>query len=187
MSTQKRPTYAILGSKKNPVRFSYAHVFKPVSVDSNSEPKFSVAILISKKDKETIETIKRAVEAAKELGKSSWGGKIPANLKTPLRDGDVERPDDENYAGMYFLNASSKNKPGIVDEDRNDVLDAEDFYSGCYGRVSVNFYPFNVSGNRGVAAGLNNLQKLRDGDRLSGGPSASDDFGDDYDDSDDLM
>jgi hypothetical protein len=161
------------------VRFSYAHVFEPSAISEGDDKKYSVSILIPKKDLETLAKVKKAVEAAKQGGKGKWNGKIPPVLKLPLRDGDAERPDDEAYEGMMFLNASSKNKPGIVDENTDPVMSKDDFYSGCFGRASVNFYAFNVSGNKGIAVGLNNLQKLEDGDRLSGGPSAADDFGSD--------
>ncbi|ARW39033.1 hypothetical protein BUN12_2333 [Bacillus amyloliquefaciens] len=158
------------------VRFSYLHAFQPHAIEEGQEPKYSTAILIPKTDKDTLRKIKAAVEAAKEAGKSKWGGKIPANLKTPLRDGDEERPDQEEYAGCYFLNASSKTKPGIVDRNLNHIIDSEELYSGCYGRVSINFYAFNTAGNKGIACGLNNIQKLEDGDYLGGRSRAEDDF-----------
>ena len=174
------------------VRFSYAHVFEPSAAEEGQDKKYSVSLLIPKDDTETIEKIEAAVKEATAEGKAKFGGKIPIKLKLPLRDGDEEREDDENYKGMMFVNATSKNKPGIVDEELKKIVqdpdsvgaDMEDvskeqFYSGCFGRASVNFYAFNVAGNKGVACGLNNLQKMEDGDRLSGGPSAEDDFGDD--------
>jgi hypothetical protein len=159
------------------VRFSYANVFEPKAAQEGGEPKYSVSILIPKEDKKTLKKIAKAIEAAKEAGKAKFGGKIPNNLKLPLRDGDEEREDDAAYEGMMFINANSTNKPGIVDKDVNPILDREDFYSGCYGKASVNFYAFNVSGNKGIACGLNNLQFLEDGERLAGGSSAEDDFG----------
>ena len=159
------------------VRFSYAHVFEPQQIDENSKPKYSVAIIIPKKDKKLIAIIEKAVESAAEEGKAKFGGKVPANLKKPLRDGDIERPDDENYENAMFLNANSDRRPGLVDEDVNPILNREDFYSGCYGRAAINFYAFSVSGNKGIACGLNNLQKLEDGEKLSGGASAEEDFG----------
>ena len=171
--SKENPTKVVTGK----VRFSYANVFEPRSIDGGKE-KYSVAILVPKKDKTTLGDIQDAVDAAAEVGKTSkYGGKIPANLKLPLRDGDQEKPDDENYAGMMFMNASSDRKPGLVDADLNPILDREEFYSGCYGRASVNFYPFNTNGNRGVACGLNNLQKMVDGDRLAGGSTPEADFG----------
>ena len=99
-------------------------------------------------------------------------------LKKPLRDGDDEKPDDENYSGMMFLNASSVRRPGVLGPDKNPIFEKDEFYSGCWGKASLNFYAFSVSGNKGVAAGLNNLIKLEEGDNLGGGASsAADDFG----------
>lgn len=164
------------------VRFSYAHVFEPAAIEEGQEKKYSVAIIIPKSNKKLIAKIKEAIEAAIEEGKAKFGGKIPATLKKPLRDGDEERPDDEAYKNAYFINANSARKPGVVDENLDPIIDKDEFYSGCYGRASINFYAFNVSGNKGVACGLNNLQKLADGERLSGGSTAEEDFGDFADD-----
>jgi hypothetical protein len=169
------------------VRFSYAHLFKPVAVSEGQDPKYSVCLLIPKSDKETLRKIKAAVDAAKQLGASLWGGKIPNNLKTPLRDGDEERPDQEEYAGCYFLNATSKQKPGVVDRAKQEVMDSTEVYSGCYGRASLNFYPFSQAGNKGIACGLNNIQKLEDGDFLGGRSRAEDDFDDAYADDENYL
>lgn len=159
------------------VRLSYAHLFEPTAIDESQEKKYSVCLLIPKNDKETLGKIKKAIEKAKEQGKSKWGGKIPANLKLPLRDGDEERAEDHpEYAGHYFVNCSSKQKPGIVDKNLNPILDSEEVYSGCYARASINFYPFDKAGNRGIACGLNNIQKIRDGEYLGGRSRAEDDF-----------
>lgn len=170
------------------VRLSYANLFVAAAVNEGEEKKFSVSLLIPKSDKATIAKIEAAIDAAKEAGKSKWGGKIPTKgLKLPLRDGDEDRPDDDAYAGHYFINASSKTKPGVVDKDLQPVLDQEEVYSGCYGRASINFYPFDAKGNKGVAAGLNNVQKLKDGDPLSGKSRAEDDFAEAVDDDDDFL
>ena len=171
------------------VRFSYAHVWEPVANEEGGKAKYSVALLIPKSDKKTVAAIHAAVEAAKQQGKvSKFGGKIPANLKLPLRDGDEERPDDEVYANNYFVNASAATKPGIVDRNRNAIMDKDEFYSGCYGVASVNFYPFTMSGNKGVACGLNNLMKLADGEPLGRRLSAEDDFAEiNIDDESDLL
>jgi hypothetical protein len=164
------------------VRFSYVHIFQPHAVDANQEAKFSMVILIPKSDKKTLRKIKAAIDEAKELGKPKWGGKIPAALKLPLRDGDEERPDQDEYANGYFINCISKTKPGIVDRNTQEILDSSEVYSGCYGRVSVNFYPFAVSGNKGIACGLNNIQKLSDGEFLGGRSKPEDDFSEEWDD-----
>lgn len=166
------------------VRASYAHVFKPHSSIEGAEAKYSICLLVPKKDKFGIAAIKEAIEAAMVQGMPKWNTKNaanfkrPANLKNPLRDGDLERPDDENYAGCYFINASSKMKPQVIDRDKNEIPDPDDFYSGCYCRASINFYPFSQAGNNGVGAGLNNLQKLADGERLGSRMDATSEFDD---------
>lgn len=157
-------------------RFSYVHVWEPESING-SDPKYSLSVLIPKSDTKTINAIKKAVEAAIEMGKTSkFGGKVPANLKLPLRDGDEDRPDDEVYAGHFFVNATSKTRPGIVDKGCNPIMDSTEVYSGCYGYASLTFFPFNTNGNKGIACGLNNLMKTADGDPLGGRSKAEDDF-----------
>lgn len=161
------------------VRFSYVHVFKPEAIEEGQDKKYSCAILIPKKDKATLKKIEAAIEKAKENGKSDkFGGKIPANLKTPLRDGDEERPDDEAYKGMMFLNANAKNQPGVVNAQREPIIDETEFYSGCWGHASITLYPYNVNGSKGVAAGLNNVMKTKDDTNLGGRVSAEADFAD---------
>ena len=170
-----------------PCRISFANIWEPKAINGGDE-KYSVSCLIPKSDKKTLARIQKAVEAAKEDGKTrKWGGKIPPNLKLPLRDGDIDRPDDENYEDCYFLNASSKDAPQVVDRKVNPVLDPMMVYSGCYCNVSVNFYAFNANGNRGVAAGLGNIQFVRDGERLSGKASADADFDALEDDDEDVL
>lgn len=162
------------------VRFSYLHAFVPSSVEEGGVKKYSASLLIPKNTKEgkkTIAAIEAVVEFLKEEFKTKNKGKLPANFKTPLRDGDEERGDDPNYEDCMFVNASSLQKPGVVDADLNPIMDADEFYSGCYGNASLNFYLFDKSGNRGIACGLNNLRKTKDGDNLGGGRSnAADDF-----------
>lgn len=158
------------------VRLSYAHLFEPYASRATDTPKYSVCLLIPKSDTVTVEKIKKAVEAATETGKSSkWGGKVPKALKTPLRDGDEEREAPE-YKNHYFINANSNQAPGVVDVSLNKIIDPAEVYSGCYAHVSVSFYPFSVGGNNGVGCGLNNVQKIADGERLAGKPAAEADF-----------
>ena len=149
------------------IRMSYAYFFTPREAKDGKKAKYGLSVLIPKTDITTLKKIKAAVDAAKEIGRTkNWGGKLPPMLKLPLRDGDEERPDSPEYAGHYFFNANSDRKPGIVDKDLNAILDPTEVYSGCYGRVAVNFYPFNNEGSKGIAAGLNNVQKLADGEPL---------------------
>lgn len=164
------------------VRFSFCNIFTAKAGQDGGEPKYSTAILIPKSDKETVRKIKAAIEAAKVAGTAKLGGKIPANLKQPLRDGDIEKEDDPNYAGHYFLNCNNKRKPGIVDRERNEILDPNEVYSGCYGRVNITFYAFNVPTQKGIACALNHVQKLEDGEALDGRVSVDEAFGDDFED-----
>ena len=159
-----------------PCRISFANIWQAKSINGGEE-KYSVSCLVPKSDKKTLARLHNAIEAAKEAAKNKkWSGKIPPNLKLPLRDGDIERPDDENYAGMMFFNATSKDAPQIVDRKVQPILDPMECGSGDYCNVSCNAYGFSASGNRGVAIGLQNIQLIRHGERLSGKTSASSDF-----------
>ena len=184
----KNPTKVVTG--KNTV-FSYLTVNEPKTPLGGGTPKYSVSLIIPKSDTTTIAKIRNAIRAAYDegQGKLRGGGKsVPAleDLKTPLRDGDRERKGDEAYANCYFINANSTTKPGVVDANLNPILDTSELYSGIIGRASINFYAYNSNGNRGIAAGLNNLQKLYDGTPLGGHSRAEDDFAD-LDDDDDFL
>ena len=183
MSKFVNPTKVITGVN---TRWSYVNAWEPKSINGGA-PKYSVSLIIPKSDTKTIEKIQAAIEAAYEEGQGKLKGNgksVPALsvLKTPLRDGDAERPDDEAYADSYFVNANSGTAPGIVDADRNPIIDRSEVYSGVYGRASINFYAFNSNGNKGIACGLNNLQKIRDGEPLGGKTRAEDDFATEDDD-----
>ena len=158
-------------------RLSYFHGWEPTSINGGPE-RYSVSVLIPKDDKETVKAINDAVDAAIEEGIAKFGGKKPNKvaIKLPLRDGDTER-EDEAYAGHWFINANSKTAPQIVDKAVKPILDRDEVYSGCYARVSLNFYAFNSNGNKGIACGLGNIQKIRDGESLGGKTTAADDFG----------
>ena len=172
------PTKVVTGV----VRLSYANVWEPKSINGGAE-KYSVSLIIPKADTKTLGAIQKAIDSAIEEGRGKFGGKVPskATLKLPLRDGDVDRPDDEAYTNCYFINANSSSAPEIVDKSLNPVLNRSEVYSGVYARVSINFYAFNSNGNRGIACGLGNIQKVRDGEPLGGKASAADDFASDYD------
>ena len=183
MSKFVNPTKVITGVN---TRWSYVNAWEPKSINGGA-PKYSVSLIIPKSDTKTIEKIQAAIQAAYEEGQGKLKGNgksVPALsvLKTPLRDGDAERSDDEAYADSYFVNANSGTAPGIVDADRNPIIDRSEVYSGVYGRASINFYAFNSNGNKGIACGLNNLQKIRDGEPLGGKTRAEDDFATEDDD-----
>lgn len=183
MSKNTNPMKVITGPE---TRWSYANVWEAKSINGGT-PKFSVSLIIPKSDTRTLDKIKAAIEAAYKEGEGKLKGNgktIPplSSIKQPLRDGDVERPDDEAYANSYFINANSATAPGIVDSNLDPILDRSEVYSGVYGRASINFYAFNSNGNKGIACGLNNLQKIRDGESLGGKSRAEDDFATDVDD-----
>ena len=177
------PTKVITGVK---TRWSYANVWQAKSINGGT-PKYSVSLIIPKSDTKTVTAVKNAIQAAYDEGQSKLKGNsksVPAltAIKTPLRDGDAERPDDEAYKDSYFINANSATAPGIVDAGSNPIIEHSEVYSGVYGRASINFYAFNSNGNRGIACGLNNLQKISDGEPLGGKTRAEDDFADEDED-----
>lgn len=172
------------------VRASYVSVFYAKGVEG-AEPKYSTSLIIPKENKALVAQIEQAIKNAFNYGKTTLGANAKLEkIKTPLRDGDEERPDDEAYKNAYFINASCKTKPGvsvfkgtkIVDGKKQNIIEAldneEEMYSGCYVYASVNFYAYNTSGNKGIAAGLNNLLKVADGEPLGGRISAEADFSD---------
>lgn len=158
------------------VRLSYPALFEPKSING-SEPKYSASLIIDKDDKVTLDKYKAALAQATEDGTPKFkNGKVPANLKKPLRDGDTDREEDPAYEGKFFLNANSNRKPQCVDQRKNKIEDPEDLYPGCYVRASVTLFAFNSNGNQGIAVGLNNIQKWSEGEPLAGGSTAADDF-----------
>ena len=161
-------------------------VWEPKSING-STPKYSVSLIIPKSDKVTVQKVKAAIEAAYAEGEAKLKGNgksVPplSSLKNPLRDGDIDRPDDAAYANAFFVNANSATAPGIVDANCNPVINRTEVYSGVFGRASISFYAFNSNGNRGIACGLNNLQVLSDGEPLGGRASAESDFATDDED-----
>ena len=184
MSKNVNPMKVITGPR---TRWSYVNAWEPKAINGGT-PKYSVSLIIPKDDKETVNKINAAIEAAYKDGESKLKGNgktVPPMkaIKLPLRDGDEERPDDPVYAGCYFVNANNNTAPGIVDADKNEITNHSEVYSGVYGRASINFYAFNTNGNKGIACSLNNLQKIADGEHLGGKSTAADDFDEeDYDD-----
>lgn len=169
---KKNNTKVVTGT----VRLSYEHVWEPASINGGEE-KYSASLIIPKSDTATVNAIQKAVDAAIEEGLAKFGGKKPnkAAIKLPLRDGDAER-EDEAYQNSFFVNANSRTAPQIVDRSVQPILDRNEVYSGCYIRASISFYAFNSTGNKGIACGLNNIQKIRDGEPLGGHANAADDF-----------
>ncbi len=172
-----------------PCRLSYTHVFDKYAPDGDtSTGKYMTNVLIPKDEKETVKAIQQAIEAAKKSAiVSKWGGKEPKKLDLPMRDGDEK--DDDIYEDHFYLNAKSTTRPGIVDRKKVPIADEEEVYSGCWCIVSVTFFGYDTSGNKGIACGLNNLMKFKDDEHLGGRVSADTDFADvnlDEDDDEDL-
>ena len=187
------PTTKVVNSKSELVRFSYAHVFEPHAIDENSTPKYSCSILIPKDgSNDFLKAIDKAIELAIKEGieKNHFTAKDVKSpkFKMPLKDGDEEKEDDEAYQGMYFVNANAQKKPGVKGTEKDEfdnlisLVSEEEFYSGCWGRASITFFAYGKkTPSKGIGCALNHVQKIKDGDRLSGGASAEADFGDDLD------
>lgn len=167
-------------------RLSYVHLFKPYEAMQGQEEKFSVTILVPKSDTDTMARIHAAIEAAKQKGTAEkWNGVCPPIVPTPVYDGDGVRPSDgmpfgEECKGHWVFTASAKADypPEVVDKMGNPIINQSEVYSGMYGRVNVNFFPYSFSGKKGIGCGLGPVQKLEDGETLSGGHvSAAQAFG----------
>lgn len=163
------------------VRLSYANLVTPRSSKPGADPKYSVTLLIPKSDNATKVDIDNSIRAAYEDGVSKkWGGAHP-QAKVIVHDGDGIRqsglPYGDECKGHWVLTASTKNKPQVVGIDNIKCeLAPQDIYSGMYARVTINFYAYDTEGSKGVACGLGNVLKTRDGEPLSGGASAASDF-----------
>ena len=167
------------------VRLSYAHLFKPYAMQPGQEEKFSTTILLPKSDTATKARIDAAIEAAKQKGAAgNWNGVIPPVVPDPIWDGDGVKQDGTEFGpaakGHWVFTArSNKDRaPEVVDRNGNPIINQSEIYSGVYGRVNVEFYPYNFQGKKGVGCSLGPVQKLRDGEALGGAaPSAAAAFG----------
>ena len=173
-------------------RLSYVNVFTPKLMPDGLTEKYSVTLLIPKKDKATLKKMDDAIEAAKNVYKTkNPGKKLPANLQTTIHDGDGERPSGGDFGpeckGCMVLTVTSRNKPVVVGADKAPLTDPQEVYSGCYGRAVLNFYVYDTAGSIGVTAGLNGIMKLEDGEPLAGGVVTDSDWDDDFEDDDDLL
>lgn len=167
------------------VRFSYVNIFEPKADNNGDNPKYSITLLIPKSDTVTMGKIKEAINEAREnFCKRNGASALPAKPNNTLHDGDGVRENGDPYGpeckGCYVITVSSKLKPNIVDNFRNDITEATEVYSGCYGRASINFYGYNRNGKKGISAGLLAIQKLHDGEPLGGNFGSADDFDDDF-------
>ena len=157
-------------------RLSFVNVFEPKAVKEGDVPKYSLTAIIPKSDVKTVEAIKAAIKAAAEAGaQKHFGGRIPTNVNHTFKDGDTEVDDlgelknikYPEYKGNYYIRLSSKNKPRVLDANRQEIIDPTEIYSGVYGKVSMTFFAYSGDGRRGVSASLNNVMKTRDGEPLT--------------------
>lgn len=168
--------------KTDKVRFLYTHLFEKFENQLSHKSAYSTIILIPKTDTGTVDAINAAIKAAIDEGKSRNVLKRTTNLRLPLRDGDEK--DNELFHDCWYMNIASQYQPDIVDRRGNAITNPDEVYSGMYGRVSMNFYAYSAAGNAGISAGLGNVQKLADGERLGGRSSAKTDFEDSISDDD---
>lgn len=177
---QNNPTKCLTGE----VRLSYTHLGQPYSGNNGGEPKYSATLLIPKEDTTTEADIRAAINAAYEQGvKDKWKGMRPQMRYPVIYDGDGVRmngtPFGEECKGHWVVTASSKQKPQCVHiSNVHAELLPTDVYSGMYARVTINFFPYDSNGSRGVGCGLGNVCKTRDGEPLSGHANAESDFAD---------
>lgn len=174
------------------VRMSYVHVFEPREGLDGGAAKYGVTLLIPKSNKKLIKQIEKGIEAAIAAGVEKFGKKFPKNPTTTFYDGDEAENVGEEYEDHMFLRCSSKNKPGVIKKapagsaaNTIELTDESEFYSGCYGKASVVFGPYDANGKKGVTCFINNLLFTNDGERLAGGASAESDFEDELEDFDD--
>ena len=162
-------------------RVAFPAVFRPKHNDLSNKDEYSVVALFPKGT-----DLSALKAAAQEAAKKKWPKDMPKNLKSPFRDqADRAKVDEQTgketlpqgyEAGAIYLNLKSAQRPGVVDQKMNEIIDESDFYGGCWARASINAYAYDQKGNRGVAFGLNNLQKLKDDDAFGNRSKPQDDF-----------
>lgn len=158
-------------------RASYPHLFKPNTSFEGQEPKFGITMLFPKNA--DLSGMKKAAQNALI---EKWGSdktKWPKKLRNPFRDGDAEK-DSEEYKGVWFISATSKKQPGVVNQQLEPIIsestDSDGFYAGCFARATLIAFAYDTAGNKGVSFALQNVQKVKDGKPFSGRKSASEDF-----------
>lgn len=157
-----------------PCRMAYVNCWKPTSRFGGE--KYSLVAIIKKSDTKTLDAIQKAIDYVTEKSIDKWGGRVPSALRTPLHDGDLDKPDNPVFQNCYYLNAKCKDAPQVVDQNVEPITEQSEMYSGCYGNISLIFYGYNCGGNKGIAVWLGNIQKTKDGPRLNGRVTAKDEF-----------
>lgn len=174
-----------------PVRLSYTYLNEPYKAkddNSNNPGKYMTNALIPKGETQTVEAIRAAIQAAIAKGMAKlWNNKMPKKFDDGLRDGDEREKDLDLYGDHFYINAKSARRPGVLDRYHQPITNPDDIYSGMWALLSVSFFPYSNNGANGIACGLDNVLKVRDGEPLNGRSSAMNDFaGIELDDDDDL-
>lgn len=161
-------------------RVSYAHVMKPHFNEMNKKDEFSLTALFPKGA--DIAALRAAADAA---GAKKWGPDwktkiVNKNFKDPFHDHEERRKEGKLpqgfESGAIYMTLKSKDRPGLVDRNREHITKEENFYSGCYARAMIQFFAFDVAGAKGISAALHHVQKTREGDVLSSKPKVEDAF-----------
>lgn len=165
----------------NNVRFSYCNLFQP-QARPGQDPKYSTTVLVPKSNTAAKAAIDAAIAEALEYGVSKrWNGVRPPQPAICVHDGDGPRPSDgqpfgEECRNCWVFTASSKQAPFVVDANVQPIINPTEVYSGMWGNVNVNFFPYNSNGKKGIGCGLNGVQKIGDGEPLSGRVTAEEAF-----------
>jgi hypothetical protein len=149
------------------VNLKQARKIDPKNADE--QPKFQLTINFSPKAQAT-KQFKRLKKAVEDTIANKWGDNPPRKLRRPfLTVDDLDEIPDGIEEGDVFLRLSSTGRPEVVDRDVEPILNLDEVYSGCYGIVNVQCYPWeHQTGGKGVSFGLGPVQKTRDGDPLGG-------------------
>ena len=169
---------------RTPFRGSFVSLAEPSvphGETDETKSRYQITIALPKDDPFWKDVAAQIKVAAKE----KWAGKIPANLKRPVKDGDANVDDDgvikyEEHEGCYTLQTSSKRKPDVADAALNPIVEADALYSGAWYRAAVRAYAWtHPTGGKGVSFSLETVQKVKDDDPLGGGGGKADeDFAD---------
>lgn len=169
---EQNGTQIIFGS----CRLTYVFLNDPYAPQGTAKEdgKYQVTVLIPKSETALVAAIRAAIDAAVQKGKvEKWRQTVPHFKNQPLRDGDEREKDAEQYRGYWYLTAKSARRVPVYTLQGHPIMDPEQIYSGMYGAVDINFFPYASAGNNGIGIGLNGVQKTGDGERMSGGGGTS--------------
>lgn len=167
-------------------RASFVHLNSPRSAAPGAPEKYSMVIVLEQDNKEHMAFLDKLKQECLDAAKEKFGNKVPKKLRLPFKDGDDSERDEWAGCVVFTASASQEYRPGVVNADREPIIDPDEIYSGMYCRASVNAFAWeHPTGGKGVSIGLNAVQKIADGDRFGGGVSAENAFPEWADDEDD--